>query len=264
MVFVADASLKPSRDGHLAARTHPTDLFCLPHAGGSPSLFRRWQPALDPYLRVVPVQLPGRERRIRETPWTDPKHAADCIASQIAADVDRPYIVFGHSLGAIFAFEAALRLESVLSVRYRPAGVIVSGQRPLHLLRPQEGPLRSELPEAELTTLLRSYEGTPAEILDCAEVRTLFLKLVRADFKLFESYRYLAASRLSCPLLILSGSNDVLVSVHELGRWDELTREVATVRTFRGGHFYFERDLRSVCASIIAFTHDVCRSAVVS
>src|SRR5262249_42750474 len=86
-------------------------LFCFPYAGSSAQIFHGWQQDLPRTIEVTPVHLPGRGKRIREKPFTELTALAEVLTGEISPHVDKPYALFGHSLGAIIAFEVARGLR---------------------------------------------------------------------------------------------------------------------------------------------------------
>ena len=224
-------------------------LFCFHHAGGGAAMFRQWPRFLGCSVQLGTVLLPGREGLFREAPLTDFSSALARIAGDIAALTTKPYALFGHSLGAKLAFETAVRLER--SAR-PPSCVIVSGQRPLHRSDPPHERENSTLPDDEFLSLLQAMGGTPPAIFDNPEMMQLFLPVIRADFRLAEQYRW-SSQTISCPLLVLGGTDDPYAAADELPQWSALTTGPSAVRTFDGGHFYLTGHEAEVCGAIAAF-----------
>ena len=141
-------------------------LFCFPYAGGSAVVFRSWPEALPSNVEVVAVQPPGRGARIMEAPFTSLTPLVEAVAEAMRPQLDKPFAFFGHSLGALISFELTRRLRSLGAPQ--PARLFVSGtgapqlgqaNRPIHAL-----------PDSELMEALRNLNGTPAEVLDNAEL----------------------------------------------------------------------------------------------
>jgi surfactin synthase thioesterase subunit len=206
------------------------------------------------------VLLPGRESLISQRPLTDFGVAVDRISSEIQPLTDKPYALFGHSLGAALAFEVGCCLER-RGVR-GPLCLIVSGRGALHRDdRPDShdtgagsGPT-SALPDAEFINVLREMGGTPPELLDNSEIMEFLLPVIRADFHLSENYRW-DGSRIGSPLLVLGGASDPSAKASELTEWGALTTAGATVRLFDGGHFFLYHSAVEVCQEIAAFIKD--------
>lgn len=212
-------------------------LVCLPHAGGSASFYRDW-PAGLPELELHAVQYPGRADRIAEDPPTDLLAMAREITEEVAALADRPLALFGHSMGAIVAFEVARQLaERHIPVRH----LFASGARAAH--DPSYAP--AGLADADDDAIMHSLtklSGTHAELLDDPMLRELVLPYVRADFLMFERYGYRPGPLLDCPVTTVNGADDDHVTPARAKRWRELTTGPCTAREFPGEHFYLLPD----------------------
>src|SRR5215217_254651 len=160
-------------------------LFCFPYAGGGDSIFRSWQESLSDTIEVCPVQLPGRGSRIAEPPYTEMDQLVRAAGQAIAPYLDKPFALFGHSMGALIAFEFARYLRKEYSAE--PVHLFVSG-RP----SPQSTsePLDLDQLDTELPEILSSRNGRPAQSLKDPELMELVLPMLRADLALCESYSY--------------------------------------------------------------------------
>ncbi len=219
-----------------AAQGHPGTrlrLFCLPYAGGGSGMFHAWSRGLPPEIQVCPIRLPGREDRLREQPFTRVAPLVDELARAIEPYLDRPFAIFGHSMGAWIGFE----LASLLDRRgLSPVYLVVSGM-PAPQLRPRDARAH-ELPDAEFVARLHELQGTPVEVLSNPELLALVLPLLRADFELVETYRYTQDKPLTCPILAFGGLSDPEVSHEELLAWCEQTQAVFELCMLPGGHFF--------------------------
>lgn len=168
-------------------------LLCFPYAGGGANIFRTWQDNLPTTVEVCPVQLPGRERRLLEPPFTDLRFLVEAAARALLLYLDRPFAFFGHSMGATISFELARHLRQEKNVK--PVHLFVSGRRAPQL--PERHASTYDLPGAEFLEELRRLKGTPKEVLEHPELMELMLPLLRADFELIQTYQYSAAHGLS-------------------------------------------------------------------
>lgn len=227
----------------------PMRLFCFPHAGAGPSTYRPWSAALAPAgISVCPIQLPGREARFGEAPVDRWEPIVEAITRSITPHLDRPFALFGHSLGALLAFEVARSLRRRRAPL--PAHLYVSGRIAPHLRDPR--PLLHVLPDAELIAELTELGGMPALVLDNPELLALHLPVVRADLAVNETYRYRAETPLSTTLTALGGDADPKVQATELAAWAEHTTARFTQRTAPGGHFYLATSLPWIAARMIS------------
>jgi len=211
-------------------------LICFPFAGGGASVYRAWRRSSPPGMDICPVQLPGREGRIREAPFRRIEPLIDLLAESLPPGLFPPYAFFGHSMGALIAFELARRL--VDRGHPPPAVIFPSAARPPHRMR-RSHPLHA-LPDEAFRAALRDLEGTPDAVLEHEELMELLLPTLRADFELCETYEYRGPDPLACPVLAFGGSEDPNVSPEELRGWGEMTRGGFRDLILPGGHFFLE------------------------
>ena len=209
-------------------------LFCFPYAGGGASIFRSWGETLPSSIEVCAAQLPGREAKLNEPPYSQVAPLVEATVEAIAPLLDKPCALFGHSMGAIICFELARRLRRERGVE--PAHLFVSGRRAPQI--PDKDSPTFDLPEAEFVEELRSLNGTPKEVLENDELRALMLPLLRADFSVCQNYTYSAEPPLSCPITALGGLQDFHVPRKFLEGWGEQTSAAFSVRMFLGDHFF--------------------------
>jgi medium-chain acyl-[acyl-carrier-protein] hydrolase len=209
-------------------------LFCFPYAGGAASIFYTWPDDLPKDVEVCPIQLPGRQDRIRETPFTHVTPLVQAIAPAIRPYLDKPYAFFGHSLGTLISFELARLLAAQNDPG--PVRLLVSGHRAPQA--PDPNPPIHHLPDAEFIEELERLNGTPEMVLENPELLQLFLPLLRADFTAAETYTYTAGAPLDCHISAFGGLQDDKVSRDGLAAWQEQTRRTFTLRMFPGDHFF--------------------------
>ena len=214
----------------------PTRLFCFTHAGGGAAFFHPWRQALLPEIDVCPIILPGREARLREQPYTRIEQLLDPLLDALAPYLDRPFAVFGHSMGSVVAYETARRLEAAGGPQ--PICLFASGRRAPTLPARRE-PLHRLQGDAFLHAV-STLNGVPDQVLRQPEVFTLFLPALRADFELNEVYAPLPGPRLHCPVSALTGDADPEVDLDEMAAWRAVTEGPFTLRVFRGDHFYLK------------------------
>ena len=211
-------------------------LVCVPHAGGGASTFHAWREYLRPAIAVCAVQLPGREDRIGEPPVRLLADVVTPITEALSGLDDRPFVLFGHSMGAIIAFEVARHLERTGPVT--PAALLVSGRGAPHLL--SRAPQVGHLPSSQLLSRVsRLYGGIPPILLDEPQMAELIERVLRADLTILEHYEYVTGDALKCPVLALGGKDDIWTAPDELAAWRQHTRGEFSVTQLNGDHFYF-------------------------
>lgn len=221
-------------------------LFCFPYAGGGASAYRGWAKDLAPTIDVCPVQYPGRETRIQESAYTSLSAIVKDAAASLLPLLDRPYAFFGHSMGALVAFELVRHL--VRQGGPGPQHLFVSGFRAPML--PYETTLRHDLPAQEFMRQLRLLEGTPKEALDVPELMEFILPILRADCQVCDDYRYPDATPLPCALTVFGGTEDAVACEEDLRPWQRLTRAEFELRMFPGGHFFLQSARDEVLAAL--------------
>ncbi|MCX4743047.1 alpha/beta fold hydrolase [Streptomyces antibioticus] len=225
----------------------PRRLVCFPHAGGSAPYFVPVARAMAGGTDVLAVQYPGRQER-RGEPFLDSIDAlARAAVDALAPWLDRPLTLFGHSMGAMVAFEAARLLEAEGRA---PRGLVVSGRRAPTCVR--SAPDLVHLQDDEgLMNEIRRLNGTDERILADEELLRMILPVIRSDYQAVESYRYRPGPPLSCPVLALIGDTDPQVTREEARFWAEHTTGPFDMTVFPGGHFYLNSQGNAVIRAII-------------
>lgn len=225
-------SVRPAR-GVAALR-----LFCFPHVGAGASVFNQWPPAWIPgNVELWTVRLPGREQRLSEKPFRRMAPLVEALYEAMAPELSGRYAFYGHSLGAVVAFEMARKIE-----RH-------GGQSPIRLLvsahtAPQAGlsrPLFHTLPDKEFVEALRRLAGTPQEALENEDLMALMMVALRADFEVDETYSYEEGKPLECPISAFGGLDDPDVSQAELEAWRMQTSQQFSLHMMEGDHFFIFR-----------------------
>jgi medium-chain acyl-[acyl-carrier-protein] hydrolase len=213
-------------------------LFCLPHAGGGASTFREWPRLLPDSIEVCSVQLPGRETRIREQPFVEWRPLVDALAGAVAPWLDRPFAFFGHSAGALIAFELDRALRA--SGGPVPEHLFLSARAAPQL--PRTGPTTWDLPHAALIEDLRKLGGTRDEVLANDELMQPLLQAVRADLAVTERYVFPGGDPVDAPITALAGQDDPRAQPAELEPWRRLTRGEFRLHVLPGGHFFIHTE----------------------
>jgi surfactin synthase thioesterase subunit len=224
-------------------------LFCFPYAGVGGSAYRLWPNALPPALEVCPVLLPGREQRSREPAKTSIVELVRELVPALLPHLDLPYVMFGHSMGAVLASEVTRALAE--AGHPLPQHLLVSGRRPPHIPG-TESPMHGLADPAFVAELNRRYGGIPAEILAQPELMALFIPVLRADLTALETYLPARRAPLPCPITAFGGVDDGLTPREHLEAWRGETSGAFQVRMYAGDHFFVNSQRSRLLADITA------------
>jgi surfactin synthase thioesterase subunit len=209
-------------------------LLCFPFAGGSASLFRDWRLPEHLAAEVWAVQLPGRENRIDEEPFHRMEPLVEALAANLAGRLDRPYAFFGHSMGAIVAFELTRTLRRQGSPL--PAHLFLSAHRAPHL--PPRHPPISGLPEDEFLARLPAATGGSAAWTAEPELVALLAPMMRADIELCDRYEYREEAPLDVPITCFAAEDDDVMSVPSVAEWAGHTSAPFRLSLHDGDHMF--------------------------
>jgi len=222
-------------------------LFCFPFAGGNAMSYRTWANFLPKEIEVCPIELPGRGSRLREKPVTQ----LETMIKAIAADLfpffnNKPYAIFGHSMGALIGFELIRYLRKMQA--QEPVHLFVSGHIAPHV--PYNRQPIYDLPDAEFVTELRKLNGTPQAVLDNDELMQLLIPILRADFAANETYVYEDDIPLNCPITAFGGLQDKDVSRADIEAWQKHTSSSFSMYMLPGDHFFLQNVFMSILQKI--------------
>jgi medium-chain acyl-[acyl-carrier-protein] hydrolase len=220
-------------------------LFCFPYAGAGAAVYRLWPNRLPENIEVVAVHPPGRAHRLRELPLTRIETMVEFALTILEPLMDRPFAVFGHSLGAVVAGEFA----RVVQTQGRPAAHLFVSSRPAR--RGAEQQLH-QLPHDDFIAAVNArYQGIPEEILAHPDVLELLLPSLRADIEALETF-HLRDDRpkIACPTTVYGGEFDQTVSRAELDSWNKETAQPCRVCVFPGDHFYLNVGFEPLLADL--------------
>ncbi|MDQ3802673.1 MAG: alpha/beta fold hydrolase [Acidobacteriota bacterium] len=217
-----------------AAAEPAVRLLCFPHAGGGASSFNGWRLALPDWVELVKAQLPGREDRRDSPPHTRVEGLLPELFPHVETLLDRPLALYGHSMGALVAFEVARELRRR---GHTPLALFVSGRRAPHRPLPPFHAMH-DLPEQALVERVLSLGGMLPEVLGNRRWRDHYLPTIRADLRLSDVYTYRPEPGIECPLHAFLGRDDNLVVREDWERWEEVAAGEFTRDLLPGGHFF--------------------------
>ncbi|MBE7122183.1 thioesterase II family protein [Bacillus cereus] len=218
-------------------------LFCLPYAGGSASVYYKWKKYLHPQIDLYPLELAGRDRRFVEPLYASWNDALEDVSGFVKERLDdSPVALFGYSMGSVLAFELAHQIKEW------------TGQDPQHLFvaaraaphNPQIRKLIHHLPDQKFLEEIIKIGGISEKIVESKELLHMFIPILRADFKMIESYEYCAKeTKLYCDISVLDGVADD-ISNEGLTAWKVHTHGQTSVYKFIGGHFFIHNNINPI------------------
>jgi surfactin synthase thioesterase subunit len=211
-------------------------LICFPYAGGSVATYSTWVKNLPDNVELSIVQMPGRGPRMFETAHANMKDVMCELLAIMPDFLNKPYILFGHSLGSRIAFELMAELQTLKLPL--PLHFIASGSRGPHDKSNKKDIYH--LPEPEFIAELKKLNGTPKAVLENQELMDLFLPLLRADFELADTYCFEGDSVFNCPISVLGGEEDIDISFAQLESWQNFFVQKAKVHMLPGDHFFID------------------------
>nr|ACH88364.1 predicted thioesterase [Karenia brevis] len=221
-------------------------LICFPYAGANASVFRPWASHFPESIELHAVRL--ARRTAKTEPRVDDRLSAVVqeLSHAIQHDIPGPFAFFGHSLGALLAFEIARDMNH----RHIPGPLclFLSGRRAPQL-PPDSSPIH-DLPTNAFLRELKDLNGTPPEILENAELMEVFLPILRSEIRLAETHVHRSSAPLTCPITVFGGKQDDAISRNALVAWRENTRGAFALRMFPGDHFFIHSSESEVAQAI--------------
>lgn len=221
-------------------------LFCFHHSGGGASSYFSWVSHLSSKIEMVAIQLPGRENRFNEPLNSNIYEIVDCLGEDFFCYKDKPFFVFGHSLGALLGFEF---IKSIIN-KYLiyPEIFIVSAAKPPHL--PSNAKTFADLDDISLKEKIKIYNGIDANILNNKDLLEIFLPIIKNDFNIYKNYNFLFSKQLPCDILAFLGDQDHTISREESIQWAKYTTGKFQLLSFPGNHFFIKEN-QSLILNII-------------
>jgi len=232
-------------------RHEPSDaaavkLICLPHAGAGAASFNRWLGLFPPAIAAVRVQLPDREDVAAELPLRRVREAVDALLPEITRLIDTRVALYGHSMGALVAFELARALSAAGTP---PVHLFISGRRAPH--RPASKAPIHHLPDDAFVAALEAMGGTGGTASrNPAFLRYALRRLIKADLELCEEYAYCPEPKLHCPITAFYGTEDPVVDVDEVEAWKDQTDATFAIHAFPADHFFHQCHRVAIAANI--------------
>lgn len=219
-------------------------LFCFPYAGGSSVMYHQWKPFLQDEIELRPIELAGRGKRIIENPYNDIKDAVEDVFELIYKEVQQsPYMLFGHSMGAMIAYELAQKIrEKGLP---KPIHMFFSGKGAPNVHRSDEKEYHL-LDDSSFKKEVIELGGTPPEFFEHPELMELFLPLLKNDFRIAETHKLTEPIKeFDQDITVLLGKEDDL-NAEQCEEWVKHTTEFCYFHHFPGGHFFINDEKKAI------------------
>ncbi|WP_167396017.1 thioesterase II family protein [Lysinibacillus parviboronicapiens] len=230
-------------------------LFCFPFAGGNALTYKDWSDYLPEDVEVCCMQLPGRGNRLMEEPISNFPTLLEAIEEAFLPFIDDvPFVFFGHSMGALIAFEFTRYLEKRHQIR--PDCLLVSAHRAPHLPR-KSSTLYHALPNNELLERLKSLNGTPDWFFNEQELVELSLPMIKADLELCECYVYEQGPSLEIPIIAFGGTRDKEVSKESILQWEQITNSSFQMFSLPGNHFFLNSSQDRLLSEIYKYLRTI-------
>lgn len=225
-------------------------LYCIPYSGGSAEIYLKWKRFLPETVTIVPVELAGRGKRIRDSFYENCDNAVKDIADIILEDIKEgeEYAILGHSMGALLAFETYYEL--LKRNKSMPIHMFFSGRK-----APQNMDEKTQfylLPDEEFLQVVYAYGGNTSAIMNNSTLRELFLPILRADFKISEIYEYkLHPQKIECPITLINGTKDDSIFPFDMNEWKYFAGSKFSNRQVEGNHFFVIENIKGTTDVLI-------------
>lgn len=216
------------------------NLFCLPPAGSSATIYANWKKLIDARVNIVPLDYPGHGSKMNEPLIQNPEELAEKIANYISRYSDLPYLLFGHSLGAALIWKILHYLHNY-NVIDRLVLIIISGRPTNEGIQHLE--YHKPLSDEKILHRLNRYGNFPAEILMNPDALRFFMNIIRHDFDISNQLLKESIEKTNIPLTVFFGKDDPdILNEKYMYDWKKYTEHWLGCTSFNGGHFYFLND----------------------
>ena len=219
-------------------------LFCLPYAGGSSMIYKKWENYLDNSIQLIMLELAGRGNRSKEPYYDSMQEAVEDIFNIVKANIDdSEYAIFGHSMGSILAYKLAVKIKD--SKIKQPLHLFLSGRYPPSIKKEERNIYL--LQEAEFIQEAKSMGGIPEKLFRYEALLQKAMETLRADYKILETGGYQPIiKKLNYNISVLSGNEDALSEALDMSIWEKYTEGKCSFYVFEGGHFYLHSNAEGI------------------
>lgn len=225
------------------------DLYCLPYAGGSARvIYSKWKEYLDVKINLIPLELAGHGSRIAEEHYESMEDAIEdlfsCMKERIS---NKPYALYGHSMGTILACELALlaKRENLP----QPQVIFLSGRKPMHKTKNERRIFN--LSDEEFIREIVDIGGTPKKIFESEQLKNIFLSILRSDYKIVEQYKIREEIEvLNTDIVFFASDEDALINLEDVEEWSKCCDGSFEYFQYEGGHFFINENYEDICEKI--------------
>lgn len=229
----------------LLNKNNKVKLFCLPYAGSSTTVYSRWKPYIQEHIELCPLELSGRGNRFKEPLYSDFEDAIEDMYNLLCNNLDTEnYAIFGHSLGSLLAYELSYMLAE--RKKTSPKHIFVSGSHPPYTIR--ENRNLHKLPDDKFMEEVYKYGGTPRELLSNNKLLSIFLPILKCDYRVFETYNRntLRKHKLKSNITSFNGIEDKNINREDIVFWKECISGSYEGHLFEGGHFFINNNIHKI------------------
>ncbi|AIQ51352.1 thioesterase II family protein [Paenibacillus sp. FSL R7-0331] len=221
----------------------PIKLFCIPYAGGTSEVYWKWRKFLSNHIELCPVEIAGRGKRICEPLPQQFEDVTEDLASSIMNQLEsnERYAIYGHSMGSLLAFETYYKLME--KGCHAPKHMFFSGREAPQSSHKSDKPICHDASDEQFLQVVLEYGGTSEEVVQNQELLQLFLPILRADFKITETYKHQGKKeKIACDLTVINGTNDRSIMNFDINEWRFHAEKKCNIKKVMGGHFFIIED----------------------
>jgi len=220
-------------------------IIAFPFAGGSGGAYQAWQPYLHPSIEVIAYTAPARTSRFVEPAIGNMKGLVEDAWEQLSQYLDKPCILFGHSLGGLLAFEFLIKYKNTKDAM--PLHFLSSARGAPHLKVMQGWTQKSD---KDFIASLSELGGIHPDVAANPDLLELMLNALRADISIVEYFKPTEDGPFSCPATIFGGDSDNRVSIEDLKQWQQYFIQNVDVNVLEAGHFYLDTHAKEICEKL--------------
>lgn len=209
-------------------------IFCFGHAGTWSVMFQNWQKELSGKVALIPVLMPGKGERIDERPFSRMEPLVKSVSYVLKSYAGKKIAFYGNCLGGLEAFEIARELENTYSIKIEH--LFISAQESPKCVHTEEPIYKLE--DERFIEKVKEKNGTPKEVFENSQLISLLLNGLRADFKIYETYKYKEKRVPSFPITAFIGNEDEDVTKEKITGWEDETTGKFQYFEMKGGHFF--------------------------